>query len=486
MTTSYIMRLLKNSLFIFLGLFSFSIHLPGQGYTTISDNHRGSTVWTVGQLNRGQVDRVHGSEIKLKETAAFDLVRARKASHFHAIEKSGTANLFIDPVQQKPGLNDPGFYSIIAYFDHDQLYPDHVLDYQCGNITFDNAEGYNHGGTDYFPWPFPWRQMYQEEMEVIAASSGVLIFKQDGNFDQQCELNGEPWNGLTILHADGSTSWYIHLKDGSLTEKETGAQIEAGEYLGIIGSSGNTLAPHLHFEVYNDLEELIDPFAGTCNNTVTASWWENQAAYLESGVNKISTNSALPVFSDCPLEEIPNENEQFHPGDTIWLLSYFRNIYPDDLVQVTITRPDNSVFYSWYWNSPWDFYTASWLYFYIVPDANEQKGTWLYQLDYKGATYQQAFQYLESQSIKDNSESTWVNVHPNPVGDMLTLEFEKLRNGFITIELWSMEGKMVSTYNMPFPPSQIIKLNLSDFHQGVYVVRVKQGKEIQNLRVVKM
>ena len=36
------------------------------------------------------------------------------------------------PFVLKDVISDPGYYTITAYFDHDTLYPDHLIDYMCG------------------------------------------------------------------------------------------------------------------------------------------------------------------------------------------------------------------------------------------------------------------------------------------------------------------------------------------------------------------
>ena len=51
------------------------------------------------------------------------------------------------------------------------------------------------------------------------------------------------------MHADGSVAWYGHMKAGSLTNKAVGQTVSSGEYLGIVGSSGNSTGPHLHFGI---------------------------------------------------------------------------------------------------------------------------------------------------------------------------------------------------------------------------------------------
>ncbi len=146
------------------------------------------------------------------------------------------------PVRQKPGVNDPGFYGIANFVDED--YTANILDYECSNRSYDG-----HQGTDISSWPFSWIKMANDEVEAIAAAAGTIIAKFDGNFDQQCVWTNDPANAIILQHADGSRSWYWHLKKFSLTNKVVGETVSKGEFLGVVGSSGRSSGPHLHFEV---------------------------------------------------------------------------------------------------------------------------------------------------------------------------------------------------------------------------------------------
>lgn len=269
----------------------------------------------------------HPKNSSQKTTVIPQLIANINKQRSHNINKTQGHPKFITPVKQKEGAMNPGFYSITSYFDHDSLFPDLLTDYNCGNLTYDLSTGNNHEGTDYFLWPFPWQKMANDEVEIVAAAPGNIYYKQDGFFDQSCGENTDNWNGLGISHLDGSISWYIHMKKNSLTNKPVGMEVEQGEYLGIVGSSGQSDSPHLHFEVYNSDGLLIDPFEGPCNNSVTESWWHNQESYKQSAINRLATNSKLPEFPECPKEEIPNESNSFYPNDSIWLLSYYQNVF---------------------------------------------------------------------------------------------------------------------------------------------------------------
>lgn len=55
-------------------------------------------------------------------------------------------------------------------------------------------------------------------------------------------------NHLKILHSDGRVSWLLHLQPGSVQIK-AGAHVRSGQFLARVGFSGDSLFPHLHFNV---------------------------------------------------------------------------------------------------------------------------------------------------------------------------------------------------------------------------------------------
>ncbi|MDQ2833038.1 MAG: M23 family metallopeptidase [Acidobacteriota bacterium] len=57
-------------------------------------------------------------------------------------------------------------------------------------------------------------------------------------------------NYVAIRHSDGRVSWLLHMQPGSVTV-HTGNVVHAGQVLGKIGFSGDSLFPHLHYNVTN-------------------------------------------------------------------------------------------------------------------------------------------------------------------------------------------------------------------------------------------
>ena len=133
--------------------------------------------------------------------------------------------LFSWPLLLNDNSNDYGYHGVSGFVDNNLNYNDNLLDYNCGSRTYD-TEDYNHQGTDYYLWPFEWAKVENDVVSVVAASSGIIVGKSDGNYDQKCggwdtDYSTE-WNAVYIQNDDGSISWYGHMKNGSLTNKSIG------------------------------------------------------------------------------------------------------------------------------------------------------------------------------------------------------------------------------------------------------------------------
>lgn len=120
---------------------------------------------------------------------------------------------------------------------------------------------------------------------VLAAAAGEVIEAHDGEFDrcraniltQEVECPGYPGitppNYVKLLHADGKQTWYWHLKKDSVLVS-SGQWVDCGEPLALVGSSGYSSAPHLHFAVLTAAGEKIDPYAGPFSQP--KSYWVEQ------------------------------------------------------------------------------------------------------------------------------------------------------------------------------------------------------------------
>ncbi len=300
--------------------------------------------------------------------------------------------LFIFPITNNGAVNNDYFvHGISNFVDQNPAFPNQLRDWNCGTRTYDSADGYNHAGIDMFTFPFSFNKMDNNEAIAVAAASGQIIFKSNGNADRSCSLNGSNWNAVYVRHADGTVSWYGHLKNNSLTTKAVGEQVTAGEYLGVIGSSGNSTGPHLHFEIYNAANQLQDPYQGTCNTMNTTTYWLNQPAYYDSKVNKVMTHSAPPSFQPCPNPDIINAKNVFAPGSQVIVASYYHDQQTGHQSQLSLVRPDGTTFQTWTHTSP-QTYAASYWYYTLTLPANAPPGNWKFRNVYQGQTYEHTFQ----------------------------------------------------------------------------------------------
>lgn len=302
------------------------------------------------------------------------------------------------PLRQADGFSYNEIYGISNFVDHNEEYsssdtPSTITDYNCQSRSYDTGDGYNHAGTDYFTWPFGWKMMADKHAEIIAIADGTIIGKDDGNHDENCTFNGDTWNALYVLHEDNSVSWYGHMKKNSLTTKDIGESVVAGEYLGVIGSSGNSTGPHLHLEIYKN-GNLIDPYSGTCNPTIIESCWEEEKPYREPSINTILTHNADPNFLDCPspTQSIENHNIQncFLAGQAVYFAAYYHDQIAGLLAQYRVIMPNGTIFQNWQHASP-ETYNASYWYWWWTLPSNAMSGIWTFEVKFGGETVTHEF-----------------------------------------------------------------------------------------------
>jgi len=140
-----------------------------------------------------------------------------------------------------------------------------VLDYACGDASYDAQPGGQHKGTDIAVQDMA---AMRGGVPVIAAADGVVLGQRDGINDINLKDNPKRvvesmacGNGLRIQHANGLISQYCHMRNHSLFAFK-GDRVRRGQHLGLIGLSGRTEFPHLHFQVTNKDKDIIDPFVG--------------------------------------------------------------------------------------------------------------------------------------------------------------------------------------------------------------------------------
>lgn len=99
-----------------------------------------------------------------------------------------------------------------------------------------------------------------DNRNVYSVTSGTVrvVAYDDGGWGQY----------ISIGDADGRRHLYCHLVRGSVRVK-VGQTVKASEVLAVMGDSGNATGVHLHYELHNKDDKVIDPasFLGVPNKT---------------------------------------------------------------------------------------------------------------------------------------------------------------------------------------------------------------------------
>lgn len=134
----------------------------------------------------------------------------------------------------------------------------------------------NHGGlTHQLQWSYAWdfeitdrenksyrgagdkvQDYYCYGKPVLSSAGGWVVNLVDGIEDNPIgQINTrENWGNLVVLnHGTGIYSMYCHIKKGTIKVK-SGEWIAKGEKLGLVGNSGRSSVPHLHFNVQRGAE----------------------------------------------------------------------------------------------------------------------------------------------------------------------------------------------------------------------------------------
>jgi|CXWL01.1.fsa_nt_gi murein DD-endopeptidase MepM/ murein hydrolase activator NlpD len=157
-----------------------------------------------------------------------------------------------------------------------------VGDFRCGRLTYDT-----HRGTDFRVFT---KEDFDAGIPVLAAALGKVVAIRDGMEDIDVVVLGRDkiqgragGNQVVIAHDDGWETYYWHLRKGSIAVLQ-GQTVVAGTKLGLVGLSGDTNFPHLHFELRRNRSVVVDPFdatdSGGCGATARSLWTKSAAARL--------------------------------------------------------------------------------------------------------------------------------------------------------------------------------------------------------------
>jgi Peptidase family M23 len=138
-----------------------------------------------------------------------------------------------------------------------------------------------------------------------------------GQYPTDISLDEADGNSVILDLGLGHYALYAHLQPGSI-KVHRGERVRRGQVLALVGNSGNSVAPHLHFQVTdrpsslasNGLPYFIDDFQVTGNSPGTDAFDEAESKGTPLAITPVSP--AQPVKNALPLDQ----QEISFPGPT--------------------------------------------------------------------------------------------------------------------------------------------------------------------------
>ena len=241
----------------------------------------------------------------------------------------GFGSQFVSPIGGIPYQD----WTIVNYVDIDPT--SEIMDWNGGTYSYDGHEGIDFTLANF--------AKMDAGVEVLASADGVVVDIEDGHYDRWSSANPNfldvSANFVYIQHANDVMTSYWHLKKNSILVS-IGESVSAGQKIALVGSSGRSTDPHLHFEVYDDYET-----AATYVNP--GQWWLNPVGYpadnprvLDFGITDHYPSSEEIVERPVGISEFNVESETNLPAIS-WLR--ISGIDTDDVIEYSLIDPDGEV-----------------------------------------------------------------------------------------------------------------------------------------------
>lgn len=208
---------------------------------------------------------------------------------------------------------------------------------------------------------------------VYAAADGYVSVAEDGHYDRMKELvtTARP-NYIRVIHKDKLSTYYYHLRKGSILVK-IGDTVKAGQPIGMVGSSGYSTGPHLHFEVRDSNKAVIDPFIGGCSFNRQQFWidpppYDKSVFLIEDGFIPY-----VPKFDALQERLLVGDTFYIHKDTTVCHWVAIHGVQKGDTVISEWYGPTGILWSTYsYINDDNEAYHYSWHYMKLPPF----KGKW--------------------------------------------------------------------------------------------------------------
>jgi len=126
--------------------------------------------------------------------------------------------------------------------------------------------------------------------DIIAIADGEVVRISNKHVDSRtngmktfCDTTDQNGNFIVIKHHTGEYSWTCHLMPDSILVKK-GDKVKQGQVIAKCGNSGNSTAPHIHFQLQTSKYFHLSTSLPIAFNNIHAKQSENyKELYIETG-----------------------------------------------------------------------------------------------------------------------------------------------------------------------------------------------------------
>ncbi len=237
---------------------------------------------------------------------------------------------------------------VMNYVDFD-LSDNNYTDPNCQSRTYDT-----HKGTDFAILD---EKAMNNGVPVIAVKDGIIDRLRDGeddtwktttDLDKIKQERKECGNAIMINHNDETKSIYCHLRQNSIIV-EKGQNVKKGDILGMVGMSGFTEFPHLHYGLVKN-KEIIDPFTGrksssNCGLDNIKPLWDKglNLSYQPFVIQSSGFSATIPTLDHLG-RDAASINQISLNDKNIVFWAILLGVRVDDVIQLTIYDANNKIY----------------------------------------------------------------------------------------------------------------------------------------------
>lgn len=351
------------------------------------------------------------------------------------------------PIQGNQGTD----WIIVNYLDWEII---GFKDHHCGSKSYDG-----HQGTDFV---LPSFMTMDDSIAVFAAADGIITYVIDSLFDRETsgDTSKHLGNYIAISHPNNYQTYYAHLLKNS-AQFQVGDNVQSGEIIGYVGSSGNSTDPHLHFELWYDSSFVVDPFSGICGNSgslfISPPAYDTSLTIWETGLhlkNNLSINDLRERITtiSTPYVIAPSS------GFALYFWTQMYGLRAGNTVEIQWYTPNNVLWYSYTAVLDRDY----WYYYFwnSINHTNLAVGNWTVKFFYDNSE-------IASESFKVDGE---LSVIDNDSTQSFCNQFEKyplnkiINNKDFQVQIFNAHGQI------------ILKENLEQLPVGIYFIKISNAQ----------